>query len=313
MNCDRAEELLPWLLNGSLDAAEAGSVRAHLAGCAACRTAWVDTAWVAELSAIHVPAEDLVDLAAGVALTGVDRAAVEAHLAGCAACAAELALLRASWAAHAAPEGSAQMRPVARIEPARPGHAPALRPRPSWDWRNLALAATVAGMVLGGFAFWQLRLQAAGERVHLAAEVERSRREADEASGGRAAAEARLADLQAPQLNAQIAELMPEELVLRGAAATLPALSVPAAGRILLLLYAPPTEAAVGDYGVELRDTRGVVRWSAQGLKRQPGGGFSLSLPASLLAEGTAEIRVLAPGDGQAVVARYLFQVRPGS
>jgi len=313
MNCVRAEELLPWLLNGSLEAAEAGSVRAHLAGCAACRTAWVDTSWVVELSASHVPAGNLVDLAAGVALTGGDRAAVEAHLAGCMDCAAEMALLRASWTAHAAPERSAKLRSVARSEPGNLGDALTARPRTTWSWRDLALAAAVAGMILGSLGFWQMRLGAARDRLRWAAEVERWSAETEEARRDRATAEARLVELEAPVLNARVAELMPQDLVLRSALAPLPVLTVPAAGRITLLLYAPPTGLAEEDYGVELRDAQGVVRWSARGLTRQPTGDFSLSLPATLLAEGSAEIRVLASGRGQAVVARYGFQVRLGS
>ncbi len=313
MNCARAEELLPWLLNGSLDAAQAGSVRAHLAGCAACRTAWVDTTWVAELSASHLPAANLVDLATGVVLPGGDRVAAEAHLATCTACAAELALLRESWTAHGAALDTNEELPESRIAPGPHGNASAQRPRATRDWRNLALAASVAGMVLGGVGFWKVKLQATGDRERQAAEVERSRQEADEAKGEREAVAVRLAALEAPQLNVPLAELMPQELVLRAAPEALPVLSVPAAGRIMLLLYAPPTGAAAGDYGVELRDARGVVFWSAQGLKRQPGGDFSLSLPAEFLAEGTAEIRVLAPGDSPAVVARYRFAVRRGS
>ncbi|MDQ1348756.1 MAG: zf-HC2 protein [Acidobacteriota bacterium] len=313
MNCARAEELLPWLLNGSLDAAEAGTLRVHLAGCADCRSAWADTAWLAELAARHVPETTLVDFAAGRTLPSEDHGPVEAHIATCAACTAELSLLRESWTAHAAPEVRAELDPAEALEAGRPGRAIAARPRTTWDWRNLALAASVAGMVLGGFGYWQLQLRASGDHARQAAEIERSHREADEARGGRVAAEARLAELEAPQVNAQIAELMPQELVLRGAPAPLPVLSVPAAGRILLLLYAPPAEAGKGDYEVELRDSQGALLWAAQGLRRTSSGDFSLSLPTALLAEGAAEIRVLAPGDGRAVVARYRFAVQRGS
>ncbi len=312
MDCARVEELLPWLVNGSLLVEEAASVREHLAQCPACREALADTAWVAELSASHLPAGSLVDLAAGIATPGMDRALVEAHLASCAACAAELALVRESWAALAAPESAARVLPDARIEPTRPGLAVAPRPRPTRDWRNLALAATLAGMILGGFGLWQARQQAAADGVRRAAEVERWSREVEESRRARTAAEARLTELQAPQLNASVAELMPAELVLRSASTALPVLSVPAVGRITLLLYAPPKGPAQGDYTVELRDAQGRILWSARGLTRQPVGDFSLSLPAELLPEGAAELRVFPPGEGKTAVAHYRFQVRRG-
>ena len=47
MNCDLAAELLPWLLNGTLEAGERRRLVEHLRGCSACRAALADTqvAW----------------------------------------------------------------------------------------------------------------------------------------------------------------------------------------------------------------------------------------------------------------------------
>ncbi len=312
MDCAHVEELLPWLLNGTLPAVESAGVREHLARCAACREARAETAWVADLAAHHVPAGGLLDLAAGVRLPAEERVEIEAHLASCAACAAELELVRQSWVELEAPETVPAKLPGGRSELARPDLAFGPRPRPKSDWRTLALAASLAGMILGGFGFWQMRLQAAGEQARQAAEVERSRRAADEARRGRATAEAQVARLQEPQLNAGFAELMPVELVLRGAATPLPVLAVPAAGRITLLLAAPPAGPEKGEYGVELRDAQGRVVWAARGLERQALGEFSLSLPAELLPEGPAEIRLFPPDESEAASARYRFQVRHG-
>ncbi len=60
MECDRVEELLPWLLNGTLEAGERAQVLEHLRGCARCRQALQDTRMAWGIYAWHPPAEALV-------------------------------------------------------------------------------------------------------------------------------------------------------------------------------------------------------------------------------------------------------------
>lgn len=64
MTCDKAQ-LLPWLLNGSLETAERDEVRGHLATCEACRTALAATREAWEVFDQHIPGADLVSLAWG--------------------------------------------------------------------------------------------------------------------------------------------------------------------------------------------------------------------------------------------------------
>ena len=117
MNCDLAAELLPWLLNGTLEAGERREVIEHLRGCDACRAALADTQVAWEIFDWHPPAAALVAhfaAAAGEAGAAVgppgagaapaasggatgDAGAIAEHLASCPKCAAELELVRTSW------------------------------------------------------------------------------------------------------------------------------------------------------------------------------------------------------------------------
>jgi hypothetical protein len=128
MNCDQAAELLPWLLNGTLEAGERREVLDHLRGCPDCRAALADTrvAWeifdwhpepaaliayggatapaAAPAAAIAKAPDKAPDRApsggraigGGGAAGAFDFGAVEEHLAGCPRCAAELELVRTS-------------------------------------------------------------------------------------------------------------------------------------------------------------------------------------------------------------------------
>lgn len=126
-SCDRAVELLPWLLNGSLPAAEERALRRHLAGCAACHGELAATHRVGRAFGQHPDAETLVDYALGLPLDGPRRAALEAHLETCDSCRGELALVGS--------EGSVAPGPRAA----------------AWrGWRPLALAASLVALLAVG-------------------------------------------------------------------------------------------------------------------------------------------------------------------
>lgn len=84
--CHNAIELLPWLLNGSLEAAERQALHAHLASCASCRAELEQTFDVHRLLTAHIPSLALAQYAHGRAPDGVDREHIERHLASCASC-----------------------------------------------------------------------------------------------------------------------------------------------------------------------------------------------------------------------------------
>jgi hypothetical protein len=126
MNCDTATELLPWLLNGTLDAGERLQALEHVRSCGICRAALADTRMAWEIFDWHPPVAALVAYAQGgegIAvfeggqdgsggsgaaagsdpapgargeLGGLGASGIRAHLASCPRCAAELELVRTS-------------------------------------------------------------------------------------------------------------------------------------------------------------------------------------------------------------------------
>jgi len=179
--CDRTTELLPWLVNDSLDEADRPEVEDHLRTCADCRRALAETRGAFELFAAHPPVEAIVARAEadGVWDDTVDfeggrigREALDAHLAHCAECREELELARDSRreleGEEAAPAGEGRAGAVVPFAlPARPD-AGAAR---GFDWRPLALAASLllAVIAAGG---WLFTAQEAADRQARVDELE---------------------------------------------------------------------------------------------------------------------------------------------
>ena len=166
----QAVELLPWLVNGSLDGAEIEALGSELAQLDGKVDSEVDGDFAAELAATgemlwiteqHIPTLALTEYALGLEagelggpelggpeLGGPDltREEIELHLEGCAACRAELELIRAdeSESEHAPEEATVLDFTAARR---RRIAGPAKQPAPAW--RRLALAAALATAVVG--------------------------------------------------------------------------------------------------------------------------------------------------------------------
>jgi predicted anti-sigma-YlaC factor YlaD len=154
-NCHTTSELLPWLLNGSLEAGERAAVLAHLAACDSCRGELEATEQVWELATGHVPSLALAEYAQGLTPGGMDVESIERHLGSCASCRQEL-----EWAAGDAGDDAGRddgtvrenvlefERPAARRED--------VQRRESW-WRHAALAAGLAAVVSSAGLIWSLR------------------------------------------------------------------------------------------------------------------------------------------------------------
>jgi hypothetical protein len=147
MTCDQAIELLPWYLNGTLDAGEREEVRQHVATCEHCRQALAETRQAWTVFDQHIPSQDLVALAWGQPPSGIDPTAAEEHLASCAQCAAELEMARMSRRLEE--EDNVALFPVAKPRPVT-GAAPR-------SWRAAALAAGLATLVAAGGWFHAAR------------------------------------------------------------------------------------------------------------------------------------------------------------
>jgi hypothetical protein len=150
MNCDDAIELLPWLLNGTLESAERDEVRRHLATCERCRAALDETRQAWTTFDQHLPAEALISLAYGEPPAGVDAAVAERHLASCPQCAAELELARMSRRLEE--DEKIALFPAAL--PLNPAAAPKVDSLP---WRAAAIAAGLTAIVASGGWFHELR------------------------------------------------------------------------------------------------------------------------------------------------------------
>jgi hypothetical protein len=335
MNCDEAIQILPWLLNGTLEAGERDEVRRHLATCERCRAALNETreAWMAYDQ--HLPGGALVALAYGEAPPGIDPALAERHLASCPQCAADLELARMSRRLEE--DDKVAVFPGARRQTGSDG---------TRTWRAAALAAGLAGLVAA--AGWVHELQRVGD---LAAQMARQPavREnpapvrspapaAGSAAPNSAALDAKMAQLEAtqkaaddqlrqatekvatldrqatllsqPQINVWSGPVDPAGQtadVERGAQpdAEAPAPVVVPAHRLALLRLGAKNVNALRD--VELLDGRGKVLWSEPGLRSGELQEYNLALPG-LLAPGPYTIQLYAQEDGRRV-KRESYQI----
>lgn len=84
--CEKVRELLPWLLNGSLEETERREALEHLADCPHCSAELDATRYMFEVFSQHIPSFDLAAYTMGAEVQTLSREAVEQHLALCARC-----------------------------------------------------------------------------------------------------------------------------------------------------------------------------------------------------------------------------------
>ncbi|HEX9669505.1 MAG TPA: zf-HC2 domain-containing protein [Thermoanaerobaculia bacterium] len=344
MTCEHATELLPWLLNGTLEPVERQEVLAHVRGCPDCRRALDEARLALAAAGAHLPAEALVAMAFGEPVPpGIDAALVEEHLAACPQCAADLELARTS---HALADEEVLLFP--RTAP--PAAAPARQAAPAGRWRAAALAAGLAAVLFaGGWLTNRQALDRAEEQLAgrtappaavapgggrpeddraagLAAENRRLRDEAAAREAGEQAAREEAEDLRqqlarreapagggaAPQLNPVIADLFPPGAdVVRGGGETGTTIELPAGAGGATLILNTGGPSAFREHAVELRDAAGKRVWSARGLLAQPEGAFHLHLPRQALAPGAYTLEVYGlDGARREKVQTYKFTVR---
>jgi hypothetical protein len=306
MTCDQAIELLPWLLNGTLDAGERDAVRRHVDICERCREALAETRAAGSVFAQHIPSQELVSLAWGETPSGVDAATAEQHLASCPQCAAELELARMSRRLEEE-DNLALFPPLKRRSETATG---------SRGWRAAALAAGLTGIVaLGG---WIYEFQ---QSSHLAAQLARAEAPAEppETAQPQAPAGETLARLEnqvkqlmglqqenekkAVEAQAQVAQLEKErEALARPQATAMVELrdvlrdggtaeaTVPRDRSVILLLPAGG-DGASRERQAEIVNRSGKVVWKASRLPVTEGF-HSILLPAGSLEPGRYTLRI---------------------
>jgi hypothetical protein len=285
VSCQEAVELLPWLVNGTLDAGEAQQVQAHLESCRSCRDELGETRWAAAVFGAHVPAEGLVAIAWDRPAAGLGLDLARRHLESCRACAEELALLRESRGL----EGEAVSRPAPRPAP------------------RATLYARLAAALVVGFGAGVLSLRLIGDRS--------AEERAEQLAGRVGELEQQVHSLQgevrrldAPEPNLPIVEVLPDSAAPRSAGAPETRVVVPARARLVALVLG--SERASPGASVELRTAGGEVVWTGRDLQPSRLGGYTLGLPASLLTEGRYTL-VLHPARGSPETYSILVQRVP--
>jgi hypothetical protein len=323
MNCEKAIELLPWYLNGTLDESERREVRGHLAECEGCRQALEDTRLAWTIYDQHIPSEALVAMAWGESPAGYDPDALERHLGSCPECAAELELVRTSRRLEEDDRIALFSRPAARVTPAR---AP---------WRAAALAAGLAGMVAAGGWLWtagqardlERRLAetrtappapatapaapqedaAAREKLaEMSAQVESLRRQTDEMRGQLTKIADAGVSQPAPRVNVWVDDLRPTSDVVRGGPGEVKELP---AGTPAVAMLQPAHQEVHKNHRIEVVDAAGKVVWKAEELHRSSADDFAVLLPA--LKPGSYTIRLSAmEGPKRVELESYAIRVR---
>jgi anti-sigma factor RsiW len=292
MTCDQAIELLPWLVNGTLEAEDRNEVRQHLRTCERCRTALADTLETLRLFDQHLPAQALVSLAWGEMPADVDPALAELHLASCPQCAAEMELTRTSR----------RLEEDDRIAVFPLKRAP--RQGESRTWRTAAIAAGLAGVVaLSGWIHSAQQLQP------LEAKNQQIRQEQAALVVQQKENQAELARIAAlakgePQLNTWADDVFPQD-VMRGTEEQ-EEIVIPADVAATPILEA---SAEVTDplRKIEIVDQAGKVRFSKDGPRRHlEDSSFTMTFLPGFLERGRYTIRLYTP-DG---TPRENYQIR---
>ena len=147
MSCKDIVELLPWLLNGSLDRAERRHLLDHLAVCESCRIELEEAAQVWELSTQHIDALDLVEYAQGLPLTAKERERIKRHLIFCPSCRQER-----DWAMA---DRVVAFETVSKTPPSQERRLSGFV-FPGARWLRLTLAASVLAALLSGGLVWSI-------------------------------------------------------------------------------------------------------------------------------------------------------------
>jgi putative zinc finger protein len=287
VDCAQVAELLPWLLNGTLEGPEADAVRGHLQGCAVCGREWNETLRAAAVCGAHLPTAVLVDLAWDRRPEGLAPEGVRAHLDACASCREELALVQESRRLEAEP------LPIAS--------SPGVLYRRAVTYAGLAAGLVVAFLAgtrwpAGGPEEARTSSQAARERLAT------TQAEVEDLRAANAALRERVLRLEAPEASLPVFEVFSGK---RRSGAAENELVLPAGTTrfaLVLNVTAPPPRPVTA----ELRDEHGAVRWTAPALQAGPLG-YTLGIPADLVPDGSASLTLLDQGR---TIERYALRVR---
>jgi hypothetical protein len=279
MECGRVADLLPWLLNGTLEEGERDDVRSHLAVCTRCAGELEESAAAWAVQAAHPPSALLVDHAEGRPLAAAERRLVNEHLRECASCREQAELVAATLAVSL--DESDQPAPQAVASP----HSP-------WS-RGLAAASIALLALLGAAALlWQVRTldreraTLAVTNADLRRELETERRSARERGERLRELESRLGSLEGPRTGLAWAELLPAPDRQRGDDSVGARVAVDAAASGLVLVLVREDRTRYDRLRLELDGAAGEVLWRDEDLSLPQVEEVVVELPAPLLEDG---------------------------
>lgn len=324
MDCQHVTEILPWLMNGSLDAAEREAARAHLSRCEQCRRELQETAFAGAVFQQHAPEEALLDYAFNRPSPDFDREVIERHLAECEQCAAELEMLEESRRLLDAEDNVIAFKPKPRAKENIPEAA--LMRRPARLWAYGAIAASVIGFVALTGWWWNWRQardlnerQIAMSRRVAGLEAEnqqlrqtqpQSASQLEQANREIASLKSQVEELSSPQINIPVLEVLPQEMTERGERDRVNQLQIPRGSRAVTLILNSQSAVESKSYSLEILDARRNVVWSRQGLTRHSTGDYTVSVPAELLPPGNYTFNVYGRmNGGSQKVESYRIQI----
>jgi len=315
-DCEHIAELLPWLLNGTLDEAEQRQVREHLAQCSQCQRGLDETALALAVYRQHAPAESLVDYAFDRPAPGIEPELLRRHVDLCRECAEQVEMARASR--HWAETQEANAVPPAAQEKRR---------WREWLWPKLALATCLAGAIALGAGLWML-WQSRNEQTRLIAQQQElrervasleaenqqlNRQQAQQQQADRELAElqARVKELAAPQLNPPMFDLYPREMTRRADQSEINEIAIPRHAKTVTLILNSQSQTATRAASLEIVNAQGAIVWRADGLTRHPTGDYTISLPAEFLPPGRYTLNLHERGKGRrAGIASFALRIR---
>lgn len=332
MECRAITELLPWLLNGTLEPGDHQRVSAHLHFCAECRQELREMYLAWNTFGAHVPASVLVDYAFKRPIASFDEQLIERHLTDCEECRVEFEMTQESWR-WANEDLDSGLNDIIGAPPAL------VEKRNWWDvgyWRRPALGAALIVIIAFGGWLWNLSQARAREGLisqkrviserlaSLEAENQslrqtetQLRRQLDGANQQITQLDEKVKELNAPQLNSPVLDVHPAELLQRksgdqAANHDVNELAIPADAKLATLILNSQNPDAYQSYSIEMLDHQNKVIWSETGLMRSPSNDYTVSLRAESLAPGASyTINVYGVSKGRRVkVESYRIRVR---
>jgi flagellar biosynthesis GTPase FlhF len=335
MDCNRIEELLPWLVNGSLPEPETSFVKEHLARCAKCKQSLNETKFMLTATQTHVPIEILIDYASERALKSYDPILFEKHLAVCDECSEQLKLASESFDSIE----TAKVISFAEAKEKRKAAVVVPVSATSLFWKYAAIAACLLFMFTLGYLIYSLQAMrnlqseqiAQTERINtLENETKRkgeeysknqneSQKEIENLKNKVAEKEKEIAEKerelerksqtssqqitqsknnQQAQANVVAMDVFPSS-VSRSDSENRNVLVIPRNAQSVTMILNSQSSSGASRYAIELADSSGRIVWRNNNMRRYSSNDFTINIAAQMIRTGNYIINIFSLDKGQ--------------